>query len=98
MDLTRVGVKGQSYGGYFAIRAMLQAPDVFHVGIAHAAFTDLYTHANSQWLGPPDANKAASDYASNCRLADQLKGKLLLVHGTNDRFVPFSHTMSNTRS
>ena len=29
----------------------------------------------------------------NCRLADQLNGKLLLAHGTNDRFVPFSHTL-----
>ena len=34
MDLSRVGVYGWSWGGYTTIRAMLQAPDVYHVGIA----------------------------------------------------------------
>ena len=93
MDLKRVGVKGQSFGGYFAIRALLQAPDVYHVGVAHAPITDLYTHGNAQWLGPPTENKEEYEYASNLRLAENLDGKLLLVHGTHDRFVPLSHTM-----
>ena len=34
LDLSRVGVYGWSWGGYTTIRAMLQAPDVYHVGIA----------------------------------------------------------------
>ncbi len=93
VDLSRVGVRGQSFGGYFAIRALLQAPDVYHVGVAVAPITDLYTHANAQWLGSPDENKEAYEYASNLRLAGNLKGKLLLIHGTYDRFVPLSHTM-----
>jgi len=93
VDLSRVGVRGESFGGYFAIRALLQAPDVYHVGVAVAPITDLYTHANAQWLGSPDENKEAYEYASNLRLAGNLKGKLLLIHGTYDRFVPFSHTM-----
>jgi dipeptidyl aminopeptidase/acylaminoacyl peptidase len=93
MDLSRVGVRGQSFGGYFAIRALLQAPDVYHVGIAVAPITDLYTHGNAQWLGSPEENKEEYEYASNLRLAGNLKGKLLLIHGTYDRFVPLSHTM-----
>ncbi|MCZ6514965.1 MAG: prolyl oligopeptidase family serine peptidase [Acidobacteria bacterium] len=93
MDLNRVGVRGQSFGGYFAIRALLQAPDVYHVGIAVAPITDLYTHGNAQWLGSPEENKEEYEYASNLRLAGNLKGKLLLIHGTYDRFVPLSHTM-----
>ncbi len=93
MDLSRVGIIGLSLGGYYAIRGMLQAPDVYHVGIAVAPITDLYEHANYIWLGPPQDNKEAYEYASNLRLAGNLKGKLLLIHGTSDTAVPFSHTV-----
>jgi len=93
MDLSRVGVIGLSYGGYHAIRAMLQAPDVFHVGVAVAAITDSYGHPNFYVLGSPEGNKEAFEEASNLSLAGNLKGKLLLVHGTHDTSVPFSHVM-----
>lgn len=93
MDLSRVGVWGGSYGGYHAIRAMLQAPDHFHVGIAVAAITDAYGHPNFYLLGSPEENREAYEEASNLPLAGNLKGKLLLVHGTHDTSVPFSHVM-----
>ncbi len=44
-------------------------------------------------MGPIEKNKEAYTYASNLRLADRLKGKLLLTHGTSDVNVPFSHTV-----
>ncbi len=93
MDLSRVGVRGDSYGGYHAIRAMLQAPEVFHVGVAVAAITDSYGHPNFYVLGSPQENRQAFEEASNLSLAGNLKGKLLLVHGTHDVAVPFSHAM-----
>ncbi len=37
MDLSRVGILGHSFGGYLATRALLLAPDVYHVGVASAA-------------------------------------------------------------
>jgi dipeptidyl aminopeptidase/acylaminoacyl peptidase len=94
MDLRRVGVEGGSYPGYLALRAMLQAPEVYHVGVAVAPITDMAEH--SGWgtaLGPPASNKQLYEDASNLRLASNLKGKLLLIHGTSDAAVPFSHTM-----
>ncbi len=42
---------------------------------------------------PPRDHREAYEYASNLRLAGNLKGKLLLIHGTSDTEVPFSHTM-----
>ncbi|MEX2527705.1 MAG: DPP IV N-terminal domain-containing protein [Gemmatimonadota bacterium] len=93
MDLSRVGVFGRSQWGYHAIRAMLQAPDVFHVGIAVNAVIDSYGHPNFYVLGSPESNKEAFEEASNLSLAGNLKGKLLLVHGTHDLSVPFSHAM-----
>ena len=77
-----------------AIRGMLLAPDVYHVGVAWSPETDLAAHwAMESRMGPIEKNKEAYTYASNLRLADQLEGKLLLMHGTSDVNVPFSNTV-----
>lgn len=44
MDLTRVGVLGGSYPGFLTTRAMLVAPDVYRVGIAVNAISDMAAH------------------------------------------------------
>ena len=96
MDLGRVGIYGASYGGYFAIRAMLLAPDVYHVGVARAPLVDLYdgwADLTVLHMGLPKNNQRGYDYASNLRFAENLKGKLLLIHGTSDTSVPISHTI-----
>jgi dipeptidyl aminopeptidase/acylaminoacyl peptidase len=93
MDLSRVGIMGWSMGGYYAVRALLQAPDIYRVGIAVAPVIEISEHLNYRWLGPPESNQEAYEYASNLRLAGNLNGKLLLIHGTNDESVPLSHTM-----
>ena len=98
MDLSRVGIRGHSYGGYWAIRAMLLAPDVYHVGVAKAAgnrvegwaFSDL---VEKMRFGMPHTNKEAWEYASNLRIAGNLRGKLFLIHGTSDPDVHVSQTM-----
>ncbi len=91
VDLNRVGVMGVSRGGYFAVRALLLAPDVYHVGVATAARADWDTA--EAFMGPPDKNKQGYEYASNLGLADELKGRLLLIHGTSDESAPFSDNM-----
>ncbi len=94
MDLSRVGIIGWTMGGYMVIRAMLEAPDVYHVGVACTPITDISEHFENEVLsGPRHENKGAYEYVSNLRLAGNLKGKLLLVHGTSDRLVPVFHTM-----
>ena len=95
MDMDRVGVYGRSFGGYFAIRAMLLAPDVYRVGIAAAPVSEVYGHGSrvEPYLGLPTDNPDAYEYASNLRLAGNLEGKLLMIHGTADINAPFSQTM-----
>ena len=94
MDLSRVGIFGKSLGGYLSLRALLLAPDVYHVGIAIAPVADLYVgHWIEAYMDLPEKNKEAYEYASNLRLAENLKGKLLLIHGTSDGNGPFSQTM-----
>lgn len=41
MDVSRVGVIGHSYGGFSAVRAMLEFPDFFKVGISSAGPADM---------------------------------------------------------
>ena len=47
MDLSRVGILGHSWGGYFAIRALLLAPDVYQVGVASASAVAMSTFSRS---------------------------------------------------
>ena len=91
MDLSRVGITGGSYGGYPALHGILSAPDVYHVAVVTAGISELPRHINRGRL--PAGNREAFEYASNLRLADNLEGKLLLIHGTGDDAVPLGHTM-----
>jgi dipeptidyl-peptidase-4 len=95
MDMSRVGVFGGSFGGYYTIRAMLQAPEVFQVGVAFASVTDFrqVSGMGELLLGPPESNKPAYDFASNLRIAGNLEGHLLLIHGTSDLNAPLTATL-----
>lgn len=96
MDLSRVGITGGSAGGYYTVAALLRAPDVYHVGVAVAAPTDfrsLSAMGIEPYMGVPERNREGYEYASLLNLAHNLKGKLLLIHGTSDKNVPFSNTM-----
>jgi dipeptidyl aminopeptidase/acylaminoacyl peptidase len=96
MDLDRVGVHGKSWGGYFALRAMLQAPDSYHVGIASGIVADLSTTAAfpvAPYMGLPGENADGYEYANCLTMADRLKGKLLLTIATADLNTPFAQTM-----
>ena len=56
-DLTRVAIRGWSFGGFLVALAVIRRPDVFHVAIAGAPVTDdhLYdTHYTERYLGHPD--------------------------------------------
>jgi len=96
MDMSRVGVHGKSWGGYFALRAMLQAPETYHVGVASAVAADLTTTAWSPvvpYMGTPEENPEGYAFASCLGMADKLQGKLLITTATADRNTPFHQTM-----
>jgi len=91
IDMSRAGVLGGSLGGYFAIRAMVQAPKVFKVGIAMAP--DEPANGMRLWMGAPEENKEGYEFASNLPMARNLMGDLLLIHGTSDLNAPFASTI-----
>jgi dipeptidyl-peptidase-4 len=96
LDLTRVGIRGWSFGGWLAALAVMRRPDVFHVGVAGAPVTDwaLYdTFYTERYLGTPAEQPAA--YESNSLLSDaeSLERPLLLIHGLADDNVVAAHTL-----
>ncbi len=96
LDLTRVAIRGWSFGGYLAALAVLRRPDVFHAAIAGAPVTDwtLYdTFYTERYLGRPD--EAAEVYRRNSLLDDApaLSRPLLLIHGLADDNVVVAHTL-----
>lgn len=95
VDATRVGVTGGSYGGYMTLRCLTLAPDVFRAGVAVASVTswDGYdTGYTERYMGAPADNPEGYRRASTLENVENLRGKLLLIHGLLDENVHFRHT------
>ncbi len=91
MDMGRVGVIGHSWGGYFTIRALLLAPDVYHVGVASDPVVELSEAEYEPYMRLPHNDNEGYEYGSNRRFAGKLKGKLFLIY-TSDWYTS-SQTM-----
>jgi len=101
MDLSRVAIRGWSFGGYLAALAVLKRPDVFHAGVAGAPVTDwrLYdTHYTERYLGHPDTDPAAYERTDLTPLAAQLERPLMLIHGLADDNVVAAHSFQLSRA
>ncbi len=104
MDLGRVGIVGHSYGGFVALRALLEFPEFFKVGISSAAMIDTQgMYADYHWSAfhgrprysdgsewRPNATEVAENWKSLSASAQvhRLQGKLLLQMGELDENVP----------
>ena len=100
MDMERVGIYGWSFGGYFTAMAVLRRPDIFRAGVAGAPVTewrDYDTHYTERYLGLPESEGTEGAYARSSVLPhatnDGEHRPLLLVHGTADDNVYFSHSL-----
>ncbi|MXY75528.1 MAG: prolyl oligopeptidase family serine peptidase [Acidimicrobiia bacterium] len=85
LDLDRVGIYGHSAGAYAAVRAMLEYPDLYRVGVASSGNHDqALTNVTwgERWVGP--FRGPGWDAQANRTLAGNLRGKLLLVTGDLD--------------
>lgn len=95
-DLSRVAIRGWSYGGYLAALAVIRRPDVFHVAVAGAPVSDdaLYdTHYTERYLGLPAENPANYERVSLLDDAANLRRPLMLIHGLSDDNVVVAHTL-----
>lgn len=96
IDKNRIAIWGWSFGGYNTLMAMSVGNGTFKAGIAVAPPTDwkyydtVYTE---RFMRTPQENFEGYAATSPIRLAKNLQGKLLLVHGTADDNVHFQQTM-----
>jgi dipeptidyl-peptidase-4 len=95
VDAGRIAIWGWSFGGYNTLMALSVGKGVFKAGIAVAPVTDwryydsIYTE---RYMRTPQENKKGYDETSPLLLAEDLQGKLLLIHGTADDNVHFKQT------
>ena len=95
VDSTRIGIWGWSYGGFMSLNAITQAPDVYRMAIAVAPVTHwkyydtIYTE---RYNGLPQDNADGYDKGSPLTYAKNLKGRLLIVHGSGDDNVHVQNT------
>ncbi len=87
LDPARLGIWGWSGGGSMTLNMMFRTPDLFRAGMAVAFVADqrLYDSVyQERYMGLPADNPAGYRDGSPITHAGQLKGRLLLVHGTGD--------------
>ncbi len=101
MDLSRVGIFGWSFGGYFSAMAAMRRPDVFHAGVAGAPvcdWRDYDTHYTERYIGLPQENGAPYDAGNVLTYCKDLSVPLMIIHGTADDNVYFMHSLKMTEA
>jgi len=97
VDPNRLGIWGWSYGGHMTLHAMFEAGDIYKVGFAGGPVTDWHfydTIYTERYMGLLPKNEQNYKDSSPIKNAGNLKGKLLIAHGTGDDNVHYSNTLS----
>jgi len=100
IDLEKAGIYGHSGGGYATAGAMFHYPDFFKVGWAESGNHDNRDYeddwdekyAGLEVIGPNGQDNYEAQ--ANQGYAGNLKGHLMLVHGTMDDNVPPNNTLT----
>lgn len=94
IDGKRIGIWGWSFGGYNTLMSMSDGSGAFKAGVAIATPSDwrfydtVYTE---RFMRTPKENAEGYDAGSAIKRAPQLKGSLLLIHGTADDNVHYQN-------
>ncbi|MEV5845081.1 prolyl oligopeptidase family serine peptidase [Streptomyces sp. NPDC051985] len=101
LDLTKVAIRGWSFGGYLAALAALRRPDVFHAAVVGAPVTDLRlydTHYQERYLGHPAEQPEV--YRRNSVIDDEglvdaaePHRPMMIIHGLADDNVVVAHSL-----
>lgn len=100
IDGNRMAVYGWSYGG-FMTTSMLTRSDVYRCGVAGGAVIDwayyevMYTE---RYMDTPAENPEGYKEANTMNYVQNLKGKLLEIHGTSDDVVVWQHSLMYTQA
>ncbi len=96
VDADKMGIHGWSFGGFMTTSFMLKHPEVFKVGVAGGPVIDwkmyeiMYTE---RYMDSPQNNPEGYKQANLLDKVQNLKGKLLMIHGAQDNVVVWQHSM-----
>ncbi len=97
VDANRMAVHGWSFGGFMTTSLMLREAGTFNVGVAGGPVTDWKYYEimyGERYMDRPEQNPEGYKQASLFTHAKNLKGDLLLIHGTIDDVVVMQHSLS----
>jgi dipeptidyl-peptidase-4 len=95
IDATRIGIWGWSGGGTSTLHAMFRYPDLYQVGISIAPVANIRyydTIYQERYSGLPQHRADEYRQSSASTFAGELRGHLLVVHGTGDDNVHYQST------
>ena len=100
VDADRIGIHGWSYGGFMTTNMLLTYPETFKVGVAGGPVMDWKLYEvmyGERYMGNPETNPEG--YETSCMLdkAQNLQGRLLLIHGDMDPVVVMQHSLNFLR-
>lgn len=96
-DTDKMAVHGWSYGGFMTTSLMLKHPDVFKVGVAGGPVTDWNYYEimyGERYMDMPKENPEGYKETQLKNYVQNLKGDLLLIHGTVDDVVVMQHNLT----
>jgi len=96
LDLSRVAIRGWSFGGFLSALAVLRRPETFHAAVAGAPVTEWRwydTGYTERYLGLPQDHPEAYDRSGLLAEAATLSRPLMLIHGFADDNVFVAHTL-----
>ena len=96
VDQDKIGVYGWSFGGFMTTSLMLNQADSFKVGVAGGPVCDWKYYEimyGERYMDTPQENPEGYEKTSVINKANQLKGRLLIIHGAQDNVVVQQHSM-----
>jgi dipeptidyl-peptidase 4 len=97
VDPNRIGIWGWSYGGHMTLHLMFEDGDDFKAGFAGGPVADWHYYDSiytERYMGLLPKNEEFYEASSPVKNAANLKGKLLIAHGTGDDNVHFANTLA----
>ena len=97
VDAKRMGIWGASYGGHMTLHAMFEDPEDFKAGFAGAPVVDWHYYDSiytERYIGVLPQNEKSYQESSPVENVANLRGKLLVAHGTGDDNVHFANTLA----
>lgn len=101
IDSERIGVHGWSFGGHMTTALMLRHPETFKVGVAGGPVIDWALYEvmyGERYMDRPQDNAEGYEETNLNNLAQNLKGKLLIIHDYNDKTCVPQHTLGFIKS